>query len=85
MIDRGFRSGCVARVVAETMVVNTGSRRVMEKAGMTLVRTFHANFPIHITGGEKGDVEYAITQAGWELARRLDACQPEGKTDLPLT
>lgn len=65
LIDRGFSSGRVSRVVAETMAVNVASRRVMEKAGMTLTRTFHAEWPVPIPGDEEGEVEYAITLAQW--------------------
>ena len=48
------------------MAVHAASRRVMEKAGLTLVRTFHQPWPYKIPGDEQGDVEYALTRAGWE-------------------
>ena len=48
------------------MAVHTASRRVMEKAGLTLVRTFHQEWPDRIPGDEHGDVEYALTRADWE-------------------
>ena len=48
------------------MAVNTASRRVMEKAGMRLVRTFHQEWPDRIEGDEHGDVEYALDRADWE-------------------
>ena len=66
LINRGFAEFDVRRVVASTMVVNTGSRRVMEKAGMRLIRTFHQEWPDRIPGDEQGDVEYAITREEWE-------------------
>src|SRR3954462_2507498 len=66
LIHKGFTELGVRRVVAETMVVNTASRRVMEKAGLTLVRTFHQEWPDRIPGDEHGDVEYALTRADWE-------------------
>lgn len=69
LIDRAFRELGARRVYAETMVVNMASRRVMEKAGMELVRTFHADWPVRIPGDEEGDVEYAISRETW-LARR---------------
>ncbi len=57
------------RVVAETMVVNTGSRRVMEKAGMRLTRNVPPGLArTRIPGDEHGDVEYAITLEEWEQA-----------------
>jgi RimJ/RimL family protein N-acetyltransferase len=69
LIDRGFSTGRVRRVLAETMAVNMGSRRVMEKVGMRLVRTFHAEWPVRIPGDEEGDVEYAIDFDEWQAAR----------------
>ena len=65
LIDKGFRELGVRRVVAETMVVHAASRRVMEKAGMRLVRIFHQDWPDRIPGDEHGDVEYAITREEW--------------------
>jgi len=46
--------------------------RVMEKAGMKLVREFHADWPVRIPGDEEGDIEYSITRAEWEAARTTD-------------
>lgn len=69
LIDRAFTECGASRVWAETMTVHTASRRVMEKAGMRLVRTFHADWPVHIPGDEHGDVEYAITRQEWESGR----------------
>jgi RimJ/RimL family protein N-acetyltransferase len=69
LIDHGFEMLGVERVVAETMVVNTASRRIMEKVGMRDVRTFHADWPVRIPGDEHGDVEYAITRAEWGADR----------------
>jgi RimJ/RimL family protein N-acetyltransferase len=48
------------------MAVNLASRRVMEKAGLTLVRTFRRPWPYPIEGDNLGDVEYALTKADWE-------------------
>lgn len=66
LIDKGFADHGVERVYAETMVVNTASRRVMEKCGMRHVRDFVADWPVRIPGDEQGDVEYAITREEWE-------------------
>jgi RimJ/RimL family protein N-acetyltransferase len=66
LIRKGFTEFGVQRVVAETMAVNLASRRVMEKAGLTLVRTFHQPWPYPIEGDEFGDVEYALSKADWE-------------------
>lgn len=70
LIDHAFADPAVERVVAETMVVHTASRRVMEKAGMIPVRTFVTDWPVRIPGDEEGDVEYAITRSAWDQARR---------------
>ena len=51
------------------MAVNQGSRRVLEKSGLTYMRTFHQDWPDEIEGGELGDVEYALTKADWERAQ----------------
>jgi RimJ/RimL family protein N-acetyltransferase len=69
LIDKGFASPEVSRVVAETMAVHTASRRVMEKAGMRHVRSFATEWPVKLPGDEEGEVEYAITRAEWEAAR----------------
>ena len=66
LIRTGFTELGVNRVYAETMTVNTGSRRVMEKSGLRFVRTFHAEWPDRIPGDEHGDVEYALTHEEWE-------------------
>jgi RimJ/RimL family protein N-acetyltransferase len=70
LIDLAFARGGARRVVAETMVVHSASRRVMEKAGMRPVRWFHADWPYAIPGDEHGDVEYAIVREDWAAARR---------------
>jgi RimJ/RimL family protein N-acetyltransferase len=70
LIDKGFSEHGVERVIASTMTVHTGSRRVMEKVGMRLAREYHADWPFPIPGDEEGDVEYAITRAEWEAGRQ---------------
>lgn len=70
LIRKGFTESEVERVVAETMAVNLGSRRVLEKAGLTLVRTFHPDGQDSVEGSEHGVVEYALTRADWERERR---------------
>jgi len=65
LIARGFTELGARRVFASTMVVNTASRRVMEKAGLRLVRLYHAEWPVRIEGDEQGDVEDALTREEW--------------------
>lgn len=65
LIARGFAGGGVRRVVATTMAVNAGSRRVMQKCGLRHVRTFHIDFPDPLPGAEQGEVGYALTTEEW--------------------
>jgi RimJ/RimL family protein N-acetyltransferase len=71
LVRKAFAEMGVRRVTAHTMTVNMRSRRVMEKAGLSYVRTFFEEWPDIIEGGELGDVEYALTREEWE--RRQDA------------
>jgi RimJ/RimL family protein N-acetyltransferase len=73
LIRKGFTEFGVQRVVAEAMAVNLASRRVMEKAGLTLVRTFHQPWPYQIEGDELGDVEYALSKARWQQQEQAGA------------
>jgi RimJ/RimL family protein N-acetyltransferase len=66
LIDKAFRELGARRVFAQTMAVNTASRRVMEKAGLRFVRSFHQPWPFPIPGDEHGDVEYALTREEWD-------------------
>jgi RimJ/RimL family protein N-acetyltransferase len=74
LIRKGFTQFGVRQVVAETMAVNLASRRVMEKAGLTLVRSFHQPWPYPIEGDDLGDVEYALNKAGWERRDHAGHC-----------
>jgi RimJ/RimL family protein N-acetyltransferase len=77
LIDKGFTELGVQRVVAFTYGEHTASRRVMEKAGMKLVRTFRLTPEqlleyLGVTDPslfDGDDVEYAITRAEWEAQR----------------
>lgn len=65
LVHHAFTELGVDRIVATTMTVNTASRRVMEKAGLSLIRTFFEQWPEPIEGAEHGDVEYAVTRETW--------------------
>ncbi len=69
LVEKGFRELGSTRVWAQTMVVNSASRRVMEKSGLREVRIFHQDWPDRIPGDEFGDIEYALTRAEWESSR----------------
>lgn len=66
LIDKGFTELGVRRVVAFADAINTASRRVMEKSGMRLVRTFMAPRPDEINGPATEAVEYALDRTDWE-------------------
>jgi RimJ/RimL family protein N-acetyltransferase len=81
LICKGFTEPGVQRVSATTYQDNLASRRVMEKVGMTLVRTYRltladllATDTYHSTAEELwdgDDVEYALLKADWEQADPL--------------
>jgi RimJ/RimL family protein N-acetyltransferase len=66
LVRKGFSELGMQRVIAKTMTVNVGSRRVLEKAGLSFVRTFYEDWPEPIEGAEQGDVEYALDRSDWE-------------------
>ncbi|MGC5017456.1 GNAT family N-acetyltransferase [Micromonospora sp. DT47] len=63
LVRHAFDTVGVRRVWAETMAVNNGSRRVMEKAGLRHVRTFHVDWDDPIPGTEHGEVEYELLRS----------------------
>lgn len=69
LMARGFADRRLEKVVAQTMAVNAPSRRVLERLGMTHVRTFFEPYPDPLPGSEEGEVEYAITRAEWKAAQ----------------
>lgn len=76
LIHTGFTELGVQRIIATTYQDNVASRRVMEKVGMTLVRTFRITpadlarmDTYHVTATDLwdgDDVEYALERADWE-------------------
>ncbi|MFJ9769690.1 GNAT family N-acetyltransferase [Kitasatospora sp. NPDC101157] len=69
LIDKGFTDLGVERVTANTMAVNSRSRRVMEKSGLSFLRNFTGDWPDAIPGSEHGEVEYQLTRADWRQGR----------------
>lgn len=65
LIGWGFEGGGYDSIVAHTMAVNQGSRRVMEKIGMKHTRTDFLNFPDPIPGTEHGEVMYELSHSEW--------------------
>jgi len=70
LIRKGFTESGVQRVTAEAMAANIASRRVMDKAGLTLVRTFSQPLPGAAGGPPVEAVEYALNKADWEQHER---------------
>jgi RimJ/RimL family protein N-acetyltransferase len=75
LIDKAFRELGAARVFACTYSENLGSRGVMEKSGLKLVRTYRMSTdeldnPMTYVASDavwpSDDVEYALARAGWE-------------------
>ena len=58
LVARAFAELGVSRIVATTMAVNSGSRRVLEKAGLHYTRTVHLSWDDPLPGTEHGEVEY---------------------------
>jgi RimJ/RimL family protein N-acetyltransferase len=73
LISTGFTDLGVERVFALTMVVNTGSRHVLEKCGLTVVRTIPFDGPDGVEGAEHGTVEYALTKPGQDAGEEGEA------------
>lgn len=65
LVDHGFRALGLAAIHADTMAVNLGSRRIMEKLGMRHLRTYQEPDQEPIAGAEHGEVEYVITAEEW--------------------
>lgn len=79
LIDRAFLEPGLQRIVATTYEKNLASRRVMEKAGLTLIRrfrlspadlqqadTYHAA-SLDLWDGD--DLEYALEKSAWQKQR----------------
>ncbi len=73
LITMGFTGLGVRRVFGHTMTANTASRHVLEKCGLTLVRTFAYDGGYAIEGAEHGEVEYALTKSEWESRTAANA------------
>jgi RimJ/RimL family protein N-acetyltransferase len=65
MVDHAFTVPGIDRVVASTMAVNTGSRRVLEKVGLSNVDTWVGHWDDPAPGWEQGEVGYALARPDW--------------------
>jgi RimJ/RimL family protein N-acetyltransferase len=62
------------------MATNIASRRVLEKAGLRLVRISQQPCPDPAEGDESGDVEYALRKADWEQQDHAAGHNPIGQS-----
>jgi RimJ/RimL family protein N-acetyltransferase/protein-L-isoaspartate O-methyltransferase len=69
MVEHSFTTLGLERVWAETMAVNTRSRRVMDRLGMRHLRTEVRTWDDPIPGWEQGEVVYELTRT--DAARAL--------------
>lgn len=65
LLQHAFETVVLERVWAETMAVNTPSRRVMEKIGMRHIATEVRQWDDPLPGSERGEASYEITKAEW--------------------
>jgi RimJ/RimL family protein N-acetyltransferase len=64
LVSWGFGTAGFDKVVACTMAVNHGSRRVMEKVGMKYTHTVCVDAD-HLPGSEHGEVWYELARSEW--------------------
>jgi RimJ/RimL family protein N-acetyltransferase len=65
LVRYGFDDVGLDRIIAQTMTVNASSRAVMERVGLSYVRTFPTSMT-DVEGVEEGEVEYEMTREEWE-------------------
>jgi len=61
LVRHGFADLGLDRIIAQTMAVNTSSRAVLERVGLTYVRTFPTSMTEPVEGVDEGEVEYELT------------------------
>jgi RimJ/RimL family protein N-acetyltransferase len=66
LVRYGFEDLRLDRIIAQTISANAASRAVMERVGLTYVRTFPSSMTAPVEGLEEGEVEYEITREQWE-------------------
>ncbi len=65
LLRHAFETVGLERVIAQTMAVNTGSRKVMETVGLRYVRTYFPQWDEPLPGADQGEVEYEMTREMW--------------------
>jgi RimJ/RimL family protein N-acetyltransferase len=67
LLRRHWRKGvALDRIIAQTLTVNAASRAVMERVGLTYVRTYPSSMTAPVADVGEGEVEYAMTREQWE-------------------
>jgi RimJ/RimL family protein N-acetyltransferase len=66
LVRYGFDDVRLDRIIAQTLSVNAGSRAVMERVGLTYVRSFPTSITVPVEGVEEGEMEYEMTREQWE-------------------
>lgn len=65
LVGWGFANRDYEKIIASTMAVNHGSRRVMEKIGMRHTRTVPLDPSDAFAGSEHGEVWYEVSRGRW--------------------
>jgi RimJ/RimL family protein N-acetyltransferase len=68
LVRYGFDDVGLDRIIAQTLSINVNSRGVMERAGLTYVRTFPTSVKSPVEGPEHGEVEYEMTREQYRAA-----------------
>ena len=68
LLRYGFDDVGLDRIIAQTLTVNAGSRAVMERVGLSYVRSFPTSMTEPAEGVEEGEVEYEMTREQWGRA-----------------
>jgi len=92
LIRKGFTELGAQHIIATTYQDNLASRRVMEKAGLRLTRTFRLTPDALIAEGDTfipsqdlwdgDDVEYALWRADWERQEAAECERSQGDASL---
>jgi RimJ/RimL family protein N-acetyltransferase len=83
LVRYGFEDVGLDRIIAQAMTVNTGSRAVMERVGLTYVRTFPTSTTAPVEGIEEGEVEYEMTREQWERGQLAELARPMVEPSRP--
>jgi RimJ/RimL family protein N-acetyltransferase len=76
LIGHGFAAHGAQRVVAYACAANRDSWHVMEKLGMTRVRTLQETWPDRFGGLPQDVVEYHLSKAAWEQQEAARGVEP---------